>query len=85
MLALKSVQGDEWSPHSPDLNPCDFFLWGYLKSKAHKPLPSNLDKLKGRIESECSIQPLDLIQRAVFLCFKGKGRPLLPLLQRQSN
>ena len=51
MLALKSIQGDEWAPHSPDLNPCDFFLWGYLKSKAYKPLPSNLDKLKGRIES----------------------------------
>ncbi|GBM82001.1 hypothetical protein AVEN_231483-1 [Araneus ventricosus] len=20
-----------WSPRSPDLNPCDFWLWGYLK------------------------------------------------------
>jgi hypothetical protein len=23
----------EWSARSPDLNACDFFLWGYLKSK----------------------------------------------------
>ena len=23
--------GIEWSPYSPDLNPCDFFLWGYIK------------------------------------------------------
>jgi len=20
-----------WAPHSPDLNPIDFFLWGYAK------------------------------------------------------
>ena len=23
----------EWPPRSPDLTPCDFFLWGYLKGK----------------------------------------------------
>ena len=23
----------EWPPRSPDLTPCDFFLWGHLKSK----------------------------------------------------
>lgn len=23
----------QWPPSSPDLNPCDSFLWGYLKSK----------------------------------------------------
>jgi len=22
-----------WPPLLPDLNPCDFFLWGYLKGK----------------------------------------------------
>ena len=23
----------KWPPRSPDLTPCDFFLWGYIKSK----------------------------------------------------
>lgn len=22
----------QWPPRSPDLTPCDFFLWGYMKS-----------------------------------------------------
>jgi len=22
----------QWSPHSPDLNPADFYMWGYLKA-----------------------------------------------------
>ena len=25
-----------WPPRSPDITPCDFFLWGYVKSKVYK-------------------------------------------------
>jgi len=25
--------GKLWPPHSPDINPCDFFLWGFLKER----------------------------------------------------
>ncbi|GBM05916.1 hypothetical protein AVEN_135280-1 [Araneus ventricosus] len=24
-----------WPPRSPDLTPCDFFLWGYVKDRSH--------------------------------------------------
>ena len=26
-----------WPPRLPDLTPCDFFLWGYVKDNAYKP------------------------------------------------
>ena len=39
-------------PRSPDLNPCDYYLWGYLKSKVYNPLPKNLDELKDNISNE---------------------------------
>jgi hypothetical protein len=26
-------RGHKWPPNSPDINPCDFFLWGYLMEK----------------------------------------------------
>jgi hypothetical protein len=26
----------EWRARSPDLNACDFFLWGHLKSKVYE-------------------------------------------------
>ena len=33
---LISLRGDiSWPARLPDLNPCDFFLWGYLKSKVY--------------------------------------------------
>ena len=31
---LISLRGDvEWPARSPDLSPCDVFLWGYLKER----------------------------------------------------
>ena len=39
-----------WPPHSPDLNPLDFFLWGFLKDKVYNPKPQTLDELKRNIK-----------------------------------
>ena len=38
----------EWPPRSPDLIPCDFFLWGYLKDKVFSTSPQNIDVLRQR-------------------------------------
>ena len=46
------ITKQQWPPRSPDLNPCDYFLWGYLKSKVYKPLPKTLDDLKANIRRE---------------------------------
>jgi len=36
-------------PRSPDLTALDFYLWGYLKSKAYRRCPVNLNALKQAI------------------------------------
>ena len=46
------ITKDRWPPRSPDLNPCDFFLWGYLKDRVYNPLPRNLGDLKQNIQTE---------------------------------
>ncbi|GFS89326.1 DUF4817 domain-containing protein [Trichonephila clavipes] len=39
-----------WSPRSPDLTPCDFFLWGFVKDKVFvRPVPQDLEELKQRM------------------------------------
>jgi len=38
-----------WPPRSPDLNPCDFWLWGALKEEIYSTNPSTMDELKLRI------------------------------------
>jgi len=47
MISLRRDVG--WPARSPDLNPCDFFLWGYLKEKFFKHRPRSLEDFKGRI------------------------------------
>ena len=39
----------EWPGYSPDLTPCDFWLWGMLKTEVYKTKIANLDELKQRI------------------------------------
>lgn len=51
-FSKKFVDKKMWPPRSPDLNPCDYFLWGYLKSVVYKPLPKTLDDLKANIIRE---------------------------------
>jgi len=50
---LVSRFGDvPWPPRSPDLSTCDFFLWGYLKSRVYRHKPRMLNDLK-------EVRPID--------------------------
>jgi hypothetical protein len=31
MLFIKVMRGDNLAPSSPDMNPCDNFMWGYME------------------------------------------------------
>jgi hypothetical protein len=39
----------EWPLRSPDLTPCNLFLWGYLKDRLFSTPPQNTNKLHQRI------------------------------------
>lgn len=38
-----------WPPHSPDLTPLDFYLWGFIKSQVYRKSPKSLSELKNAI------------------------------------
>ena len=48
----KFIDKNKWPPRSPDVNPCDYFLWGYLKARVYHPLPKTISELKTNIERE---------------------------------
>jgi hypothetical protein len=56
IIALDSAriigEGIDWPPYSPDLNPCDFYLWGYLKDKVYAQNPQTLEELENIIQTE---------------------------------
>ena len=61
-----------WPPRSPDLNPCDFYLWGHLKSMVYNnPLPKTLDDLKANIEREIKKISKNILE-LTFLNFKNR-------------
>ena len=43
----------EWPARSPDLAPCDFALWGYLKDVAYKTKCATVAELRERIQRAC--------------------------------
>lgn len=54
-----------WPPYSPDLNPCDYFLWGYLKERIYDNNPQILADLKDNIRREIRRIPADMIGRVI--------------------
>ncbi|GBM34580.1 Transposable element Tcb1 transposase [Araneus ventricosus] len=43
----------DWPPYSPDLTPCDYFLWGTLKDIVYPKHPATLDELESAICVAC--------------------------------
>ena len=61
---LISLRGDlPWPARSPDLAPCDFFLWDYLKSIVYNDRPRTLAHLKTNIWNAIAEIPVDMLQR----------------------
>jgi len=53
-----------WPPRSPDLTPCDFFLWGYIKDRMYvPPVPRDLRQLQQRIVEAVAAVDHQMLQR----------------------
>ncbi|KAJ4446633.1 hypothetical protein ANN_13330 [Periplaneta americana] len=51
-------------PRSPDLTPCDFYLWGYVKDSVFvPPLPENLPDLRTSIINAIAAIDMDTLSR----------------------
>lgn len=56
-----------WPPRSPDLNPCDFFIWGALKTKVYEVPINNVEQLWNRIQIAAnSLQNEGILRRVHF-------------------
>ncbi|GFW74902.1 uncharacterized protein TNCV_2677701 [Trichonephila clavipes] len=54
-----------WPPRSPDLNPCDFWLWGYLKYLVYRGRLITLADLKDSITLHARSISVDQLRSAV--------------------
>jgi hypothetical protein len=61
-----------WPPRSPDLTPCDFFLWGFVKYSVYvPPLPMSLKELRDRITHALQTVTADMLP-----CYTESGMNL---------
>lgn len=70
------INKTKWPPRSPDLNPCDFFLWGYLKARVYNPLPKTINDLKKNIKREIKKIDQDMLEK-IFENFKNRCHLIL--------
>jgi len=68
---------------SPDLTPCDFFLWGYLKTKVYACRPGTIEQLKDATRQEVAAIPpamtrkaMDYFRERLQQCVINNGRHL---------
>jgi hypothetical protein len=80
----------EWPTRSPDLNACDFFLWGYLKSKVYDKKPRTTMDLKQNVrDAVAAISPTMLqrvmqnFQKRLQECADNNGRHLTDTIFRK--
>jgi hypothetical protein len=52
-------------PNSPDLNPCDFFLWEFFKEKLFPQKPTTLMQLRALVVQLCSDISEDMCHRVI--------------------
>ncbi|GBN28474.1 hypothetical protein AVEN_90995-1 [Araneus ventricosus] len=57
--------GIDWPPYSPDLNPCDSFLWGYIKDKVYAGNPQSIEDLKTAIQTVIESIETSTLQRVM--------------------
>ena len=76
----------EWSPHSPDLNPQDFKLWGYLKDRVFGNNLQTIPDLKAAITAipreKCG-RVIENFARRIQKCLQCRGAHLEHIFERQ--
>ncbi|KAF2900735.1 hypothetical protein ILUMI_05450 [Ignelater luminosus] len=55
-----------WPPRSPDLNPADYWLWGYLKHLVFRTRPTTLKELEDRIREQIGANQPEILNNAVY-------------------
>ena len=77
VISRKSLNGRDWPARSPDLNPLDYFLWGYLKSKVYCPKPNTLLELEANIQHEVRRISAAMILTVILDLKRRAGKGLL--------
>lgn len=75
------VTKDMWPPSSPDLNPMDYFVWGYLEARVNRRPHTTKASLIASIREQFEGLPMDLVTKA---CGRFRGR-ITAVIEAEGN
>ena len=90
-VTLHFVQGGAKRTHvfEMGISACDFFLWGYLKSKVYVRKPRTVDNLKVSIREEIVTVPQEMLvnvmqnfEERLWTCVRQEGRHFSDIIFR---
>ena len=58
----------EWPARSPDITPCDYWLWAYIRQQVYPTagfLYANINALGRRIEEKLQNIPMDMVRKSM--------------------
>ena len=53
-----------WPPYSPDLNPLDFCVWGYVQDQVRRIQPESIAELREAVEDVAATIPEEMLRDA---------------------
>ena len=84
------IKKADWPANSPDLNPLDYFIWGYLQREVDKKKPEGEAALKLAIRNAARDMPIDMLRKGidgsykrVALRIEAEGKPFKHKLKRK--
>ncbi len=90
-MILKNTQ-ILWPSRSPDLSVCDFFLWGYLKSRVYENKPKDLEEITNEIRRHTEAIPKAMLTKVYesFVqrlqnCIENEGKHLSNIIFKTSK
>lgn len=75
------ISPDLWPPNSPDLNPVDYKIWGFIQERVYRTAIQDTDDLKKRLVEVWSTMPQSVVDNAIdawrdrlTACVQARGR-----------
>ena len=54
-----------WPPYSPDMNPLDYFFWGYAMMHVRRVKPASIQELMEVVEDVARTIPEEMVRKSV--------------------
>jgi hypothetical protein len=71
----------QWPPRSPDLTPCDFFFWGFVKDTV-KDLRNRITAAVALVNRDMLTRVWDEMDYRIDVCHINKGRHICELSKK---